>query len=316
MPYIFSKGFFIGVCVLALCCLGFSPALNKRFPAVFGAHNDSKKIDLKIDSQCHYYNYDPSNANAISEGELSGLVDVGCFFNGKSFGTWSETDLGREKFFNFSDLKPGDRGEDTISLHATGGDGCGQIIFRNIKESGNECNEPETQSADPDCKNKAPGKKEMKGELREALEFSMWLDQGQTPGFQGTGDSGEGDNIFNEKDVLLFSWKNINKCPSVQQIRKHLRQARKLSFSECQVADPDGDGKNTKNGVCQGLPRDGRMIESTVYYYGLGWRLPKETDNEVQTDSLTFDLAFSVKSNQACSPCANQCYECDSRCED
>ena len=332
MKVFFSKG--IIVLAVAACVGSFSgyALTGKPMPKFFGGNNnqhennnDNKddkdknkkdKIDLKIDSQCHYYNYDPSNENSIKEGELAGYFDVGCFFDGQPFGTWEATDLGRQKFFNFADVKPGDRGEDTISLHTTGGDGCGEIIFKNIKDIGNDCTEPETQTKDPDCKKKEPGKIEKHGELREAMEFSLWLDQGRTPGFQGQNDPGEGDNIYNEKDLLIMDWKNIHKYPSVEQIRKHIRLARKAAFAQCQAADPDGDGKNTQSGVCAGLPRDGRMLSGTVYYYGFGWRLPAEIGNEVQTDSLVFDMAFSVKSNQACTPCANQCYECDSKCSD
>ena len=36
--------------------------------------------------------------------------------------TWTLRDLTVQKFFNFTDLKPGDVGEDTISLHVTDND--------------------------------------------------------------------------------------------------------------------------------------------------------------------------------------------------
>lgn len=283
-----------------------------------GGHGGSeKKLDLLVGSQCHYYNYDPQSPGAIANGDLAGYVDVGCADKGLPFGTWKESDLNcRNKFFNFSDIKPGDRGEDTISLKVSNDDGCGQMIFKSIKDSGNVCNEPEVQANDPDCRNKTPGSREMKGELGAAMKFSLWLDQGRTPGFQGKNDQGEGDNVFNENDVLLSDWKSINKFSNVNEIRKHLRQARNAFFDVCKKADADGDGKKTKNNVCAGLSSDGRMIKDVVYYYGLAWRLPPETGNEVQTDGLGFDLSFSVKSNASCSACSGDSRECERRCGD
>jgi hypothetical protein len=318
---IFSKGIIIGACALAICGFCLSPVLSQHFPTVFGSHDEHepKKIDLKIDSQCHYYQYDPQNTKAITKGDLTGYIDVGCFFNGHSFGNWNETDLGKmNKFFNFDDVKPGDQGEDTISLHTTGDDGCGQIIFSDIKDTGNTCTEPETHSNDADCKNKKPGTIEKNGELREAMQFSLWLDQGNIPGFQGKDkDPQEGDNIFNGKDIRIFDWKNINQCSTTQELRQNLRQARKLSFDDCKNTDPDGDGKNTKNGICAGLTSDGRLIAGTIYYYGLAWRLPKETGNEAQTDGLGFSLSFNVKNNGECSsPCQVTSRNCEERCKD
>lgn len=310
MP-IFSKIFLVGVCALAVCGFYFSPALNKRLPAVFGAHSEPKKIDLKVDSQCHYYNYDPQNPASFREGELTGYFDAGCFFNGQPFGIWSETDLGREKFFNFSDLKPGDRGEDTVSLHVYGADACGEILIGKIKNDGNDCTEPETAAKDNDCKGKKPGAREKNGELGKNLLYSIWLDQGNIVGFQGIGaDPMEGDNIFNGKDYKIVDWKNFEMCPKKISIPKHLREVRKIYKNICDPADKDGDGKNTKDGICNGIAKDGRMAESTTYYYGFGWKLPADAGNEVQTDSLVFNLGFLVKPNGQCQKC-NACNECE-----
>ncbi|MFA5962282.1 MAG: hypothetical protein WC848_06385 [Parcubacteria group bacterium] len=281
--------------------------------------NDKKetKVDFRISSQCHYYNYDPQNSVAFSGGDLAGYVDVGCFSDGQAFGSWQETGTNHlNKFFNFDNIKPGDRGEDAISFHILGDDGCGQITFENIKDDGNDCTDSETQSSDQDCKNRTPGTREKRGELGKALQFSLWLDQGRTPGFQGKTDPGEGDNIFNEKDVLISDWKDIREFSTALEIRKCLRQARNKFFDLCKSADPNGSGRNTKKGVCAGLSTDGRMVDGTVYYYGLAWRLPGETGNEIQSDSLGFDMAFQVKSNSQCSVCQGKDYDHNARCDD
>jgi hypothetical protein len=259
------------------------------------------KIDLKVDSECHYW---------------QNGVDAGCFdATGQPFGDWEERDLTVEKFFNFADLKPGDRGEDTISLHVLNDDGCGDIVIRNVKQSGNLCNEPETESGDCDCRGKKPGVKERQGELWKQMRFSLWLDQGSTPGFQGKSDPGEGNNIFDENDYMIEKNKRFIRFPGNISIRNNLRKVRFLNKDICNAADPDGDGK-TNYGPCHGLARDGRMVESATYYYGFSWELPESVGNAVQTDSLKFDLGFRVKSNSACSPCFNSCNTCEWHCND
>ena len=49
----------------------------------------------------------------------------------------------------------------------------------------------------------------------------------------------------------------------------------------------DGDGGDGNGGQC--------WPNSTTQYIGFKWRLPKEVGNEVQTDSVTFDLKFHAQ---------------------
>lgn len=312
MSFLFSKSAIVVASILTLCGISCYPIVKNdwHWPQVLGAHTEKGKVDLKVDSDCHYYNYDPQNPKAINIGDLTGYVDVGCFFNGASFGTWTETDLGKEKFFNFADLKPGDRGEDTVSLHVYGNDACGEIQIGKIANSGNDCTEPETATQDPDCKGKKSGDKERTGELGKNLLYSIWLDQGRTVGFQGKSDPGEGDNIFNENDYMIVDWKNLETCPKKISIPKYLREVRNMYRNICDAADKDGDGKNTNDKVCNGIAKDGRMVENTTYYFGFGWNLPADVGNEVQTDSLMFNLGFQVKPNGQCQKC-NVCNECE-----
>jgi len=52
-------------------------------------------------------------------------------------------------------------------------------------------------------------------------------------------------------------------------------------------------------GLCHGLARDGRMVGSTTYYFGLAWNLDLDgTGNEVQTDEYTADLTFRVEQHR------------------
>src|SRR3989344_3328342 len=112
-------------------------------------------------------------------------------------GTWTEKDLGAgtDKFFNLVDIKPGDNGENTISLHVYSNDAWGRLIV-NATSTENGCNEPETEVPDNTCANPGVGD----GELAQNMTFYAWLDQGGTAGFQGTTTpdqaGGEGDNIW------------------------------------------------------------------------------------------------------------------------
>jgi len=71
-------------------------------------------LDLKIDSTAHYAglvcNVDHKWALENGTTTRPDLVDGPCD------GTWVATDLTTEKFFSLSDIKPGDEGENTISL--------------------------------------------------------------------------------------------------------------------------------------------------------------------------------------------------------
>ncbi len=60
-----------------------------------------------------------SAGNTFQAGKLQLLIDSKCSYNGygsDQCGTWDAKKLTTEKFFNFSDIRPGDWGENTISF--------------------------------------------------------------------------------------------------------------------------------------------------------------------------------------------------------
>jgi hypothetical protein len=89
--------------------------------------------------------------------------------------------LAGKKFFNFLDVKPGDIGEDTISLHVNDNNawGCMNIKLTGTQENGQP--EPEVK-VDPTA-----GANQ--GELQNALHFAFWAD--------------DGDNVY-EKGEKIF----------------------------------------------------------------------------------------------------------------
>ncbi len=82
-------------------------------------------IDLTVDSEQHYNNMvcvenpDEAIGNYWWQPEVGFTPAAGHYPAAGTVcdGTWAATDLGAQKFFNFSDIKPGDQGENTISLH-------------------------------------------------------------------------------------------------------------------------------------------------------------------------------------------------------
>lgn len=98
--------------------------------------------------------------------------------------TWELTDLGPETFFEFDDLKPGDNGENTISLHVFDNDAFACVIIDNMVDADNGQTEPELEDGDDDSD---------LGELSQELRFFAWTD--------------DGDNIWepNDGEEMLFS---------------------------------------------------------------------------------------------------------------
>ena len=262
-------------------------------------------IDLKVDSDCHYWNI--TSYNEITGEPVYTEVDCGTWDSENpepsgspvpvAVGQWSETDLGViHRFFSFNDIKPGDKGEDTISLHVYDNDAWGRVLMGNMDSDDNDCTEPEGDEEN------APGC-DSDGELLGAMlpGFKMWLDQGSIPGFQcvdSTGvpvlscpDFNEGDNVWQQEEGDKWN------LSSELELADVLENA--YGDGECDEEDNNdvplysADGHNNY-GTCHGLADDGRMVCSTTYYLGLEWELPWSTGNEVQTDSLSGDLSFEV----------------------
>ena len=113
-----------------------------------------------------------SIGNTFTAGKLDLLVDSKCKYNGatQEFCTWGAKNLVTgDLFFNFVDVKPGDYGEDTVSLHVVDNPSCGFIHLVKTSDSDNGCNEPE-MVAEPDCTLTGDG------ELDENLVIKIYKD--------------------------------------------------------------------------------------------------------------------------------------------
>ena len=283
-------------------------------------------IDLKVDSTSHYNNM----VCTLGDGGSTWQPEEGAFPDGVPVdhypqpntpcdGTWTETDLGaKHKFFNLTDVKPGDDGEDTISLHVYGNDAWGRFVINGVTDLDNTCTEPETETGvlDPECSLPLPVPGA--GELAESISFYAWLDQGLIPGFQNIDANGapttpvpdpkEGDNIQQcdlqgptgngpvcaEPTVILPGTVDENPDPD-QTLADETHNIWEALAAVYAVYCPLNDEQGADNyGPCQGIAKDGRMVGSTTYYFGLAWNVPYLVGNEAQTDSLNANLVFQA----------------------
>ena len=164
-------------------------------------------IDLKVDSTQHY-NGNVCQPVETQEGPVYQWVGQSAYPvpGTPCDGTWSLTDLqnGVQKFFNFSDVKPGDSGENTLSLHIDSNPAWACADITVTKNDDVTCTSPENAAEGSGvCENSLPFA-DFDGDLAQNLNFFAWLDQGVTPGF-GNDTTGEGDNIWQAGEPPMFS---------------------------------------------------------------------------------------------------------------
>jgi hypothetical protein len=127
-----------------------------------------------------------SVGNVLAAGDIDLKIDNESYYNGvlSTSTTWELVDLTNELFFNFSDLKPGDVGEDTISLHVGSNPAwlCMDVVTTATDDNG--LTEPEGSDGDATA---GPGE----GELQNFLNFVWWSD--------------DGDNVLEDNEVTTAS---------------------------------------------------------------------------------------------------------------
>ena len=233
-------------------------------------------VDLQIDSTSHYDGMvcafddqlgyvwtDEGNSSVDPEApETSTYPEL---LGTECTGTWESQDLEGNPFFYFLDLKPGDYGENTISVTVLDNDShlWARVVGNSNADNGLTEPESDVDTTDGDwC-----------GELAQNMIYSLWVDEGSESGWQGEDDSEEGDNILNGVEVLL-------------------------------VEDEQVLGDTAADAACNTPPTDplatdwqylGVIPGEETWYYGLSWKLPAEVGNEVQSDGIEFDMDFYVE---------------------
>jgi predicted ribosomally synthesized peptide with SipW-like signal peptide len=271
---LFSTGIIIFVAAVAYGATG---AFFSDSETSTGNTFTAGAIDLKVDSTQHFNNavcvnnlwaLEPSAQATVPQYPVIG---TGCD------GTWGQTaplDITNQKFFNFADLKPGDNGENTISLHVDNNNAWACATINVTNDDDVTCTTPESKD-DSTCV--ANLNQPFNGEMAKNLSFAWWADNG--------------DNILqpNELPTLFF------------------RSGAKLSdlLVNHQLHLTLADSLQNFFGHAVGWSLQG----SQTYYVGTAWCMGdmaidpstatiscsgKLLTNEAQTDQLKADLTFTV----------------------
>lgn len=239
-------------------------------------------IDLTVDSEQHYNGHECILSEVQDEGTPGLDYEWGPgsepypVTGSDCDGTWAATNLGAHKFFNFSDVKPGDSGENTISLHVDSNDAYACVDVNITKNDDVDCTDPETEAEVLACQNSVPSA-DFDGELAQNLNFFAWADYGADP--EVIGDAGEGDNIWQANEIALFS---NGVGPASDAL--------------------DGESYTLANSIT------GPLAGDSTSYIGLAWCAGTMTavagvitcdggsmGNEAQSDTMVADIAFRVE---------------------
>lgn len=118
-----------------------------------------------------------SRDNQLTAGKLDLKIDNTSYYNGQPSKdtSWSSSDLPGHLFFNFNDIKPGDHGEDTISLTVEDNDAWACMNIKSTEDDDKSCTEPESLD-DTTCQE--PNEELYDGDLGNNLYFMFWADDG------------------------------------------------------------------------------------------------------------------------------------------
>lgn len=225
-------------------------------------------IDLKIDNTQHYNgmvcadNTNDQQVNYVWVEESQGSSTYPELLGQACQGTWTLNNLTGEKFFNFLDVKPGDNGENTISLHIENNEAWACAAITGVTQADNSQTEPEALVDTPDGLTS--------GELGDVLHFFVWRDDGDNIYEQGetalTPNPVLGDNVGN--GVWPIADATTNTGPILPTQTAYLGVAWCAGTMNPVAAPVNGANAITCNGSAVG--------------------------NASQTDSMTANVTFSV----------------------
>ena len=256
-------------------------------------------IDLRVDNESY-------------------VTDMSGELVASSSNSWRSTDLTNELFFSFYDLKPGDQGEDTISLIVDNNDSYVCLSINITETPDNDITEPEE---DDDL---TPNEFSQDGELQDVLYFAFWAD--------------DGDNVF-EKDEEIFiegfagaifdgeNWtladseKNIwnvdqTAGPMPGEVTKYIAKDWCFGVMEKVPVDQDGEGKidQSPNGPLArgtGFSCDGAAVNNASQTDGI----KADIDFYAVQSRHNSDFKCSDLNDSVCVPSLEVCDGIDNDCD-
>lgn len=188
-------------------------------------------------------------------------------------GTWpvgnlNENTLGMDEFFNFSDIKPGDNGENTISVHVGSNDAWMCASIAGITDADNTQTEPEAGDVD-DVDDL------VSGELDTNLYFFAWRD--------------DGDNVYEPGSLIGTS--TLTEVAFGSPVSASSLATTTWTLADGGTGTPIEGGSTGYIGLswCAGTMS---VVGSTISCDGAGM------GNEAQTDSWGADLTFYVEQSR------------------
>jgi hypothetical protein len=197
--------------------------------------------------------------------------------------SWTLSPLAGKLFFNFPDIKPGDIGEDTISLHVNNNNAwaCMNVKITATPENGQTGPE---DLVDPTGSSNG-------GELQKYLRFVFWADDGDNVYERGEKifKKGLAKDIFDGKNWTIADasgniWSSYKKDPILANSVKYIGKAWCFGKLTETPVTQDGKGKTGTNGPLvrgTGISCDG-----------------KDVGNIVQSDGIKADISFIVEQSR------------------
>lgn len=215
-----------------------------------------------------------STGNTFTAGAIDLKIDSEATYNGQPWATstWALKDLvpTSDKFFNFADIKPGDSGENTISLHVINNDAWVCAAVSNLTDFENGQTEPEASVDSTTGTNQ--------GELSQTMVWKVWRDNGEGGGVAG-------DNIQNGEEETLASGHPTNGV---------------LALYDSTTGTPLAGGSTTYLGVSWSLPAvSGNETQTDSLTGDISFRVEQSRNNanfrcdgqqEPQVESLHISL--------------------------
>ena len=215
--------------------------------------------------------YSNSYGGYLDDISVRELVCSNHFPTGGVCTLWNEKDLGQgDTFWNFDDIKPGDRGTNVISLHLIDNDGWACLLVNDKHDDDNGLTDPEETAGDY-----TDGVDN--GELSKNINVFLWMDD-------------DGDGIYEPSDEKQLYSGSLAADPV------------KMTIVDSIIGDPLEGGVTEYVGLawCAGTQTvDGSTGTITCDGHGMG--------DEAQTDSLTASLTIYAEQwrNNPDFDCAN-----------
>lgn len=216
-----------------------------------------------------------SQDNTLTAGAIDLKIDNTSYYNGvlNENTSWQLNDLTDQLFFDFSDVKPGDLGEDTISLHAQNDYWlCANLTL--TANDDNTCTEPELLD-DATCTE--PDTDLLDGELAQNINFIFWADDGDNVLETGEEviEEGSASAVLN-KNIALADSQTNGGDPIIGGDNETYYIGKAWCFGTL-TKDPVPAGEGVNPTVDGGVTCDGSLL-----------------DNATQTDKVLADIQFDA----------------------